>query len=394
MREPSRILYAIGPGDSVESYRRWKAGERMLSETSKTFSGHFYDYCARRGLSAYVVSSHGAAETLRDGRMLIENRPKPGSGPGLRYHLAQLRYGMSLIATALQWKADTVIVDSGTTHWPLLGLLRLAGIRVVAILHNALWPSGFRPERLPQRVLLALDRWFWRNVPGAVMAVSPECERQVRELAGVLRARVAQFRAQFDAAEFASVPPPRPWGDAPLRIMFAGRVERNKGALDIATIARALERRMPGRAVFDVCGAGSALDELRQALSRGGLEGVVRVHGRLNRPRLLEVYARSHAVIVPTRSDFCEGMPMVCAEAILCGRPVITTRLSNALDVLPGALVIATPDDPASYADAILDLLADPERYARHREACERHRAQFLDPAWSLEAALESVLGS
>ena len=50
---------------------------------------------------------------------------------------------------------------------------------------------------------------------------------------------------------------------------------------------------------------------------------------------------------------------MVAAEAILSGRPVLTSRLSNALDVLDAALVEAQPDDPASYVACLRRLIAD-----------------------------------
>ena len=121
--------------------------------------------------------------------------------------------------------------------------------------------------------------------------------------------------------------------------------------------------------------------------------GKIRTHGKLARPALLEFYGSCHIVIVPTRSDFCEGMPSVCAEAILCHRPVITSRLSNALDVLPGALVIASPDNPQNYAHEIDRLLEDPAKYERLSGACAALQEQFYDPRKGLAAALETVFG-
>ena len=386
-----RLLYALGPGDVVDSYKHWRASGDVLSQTSRTFSGQFFDFCKRHAHPAWAISYCAPAAKMEDGSIIVENRPKPAGPSGLRYHIAQLRYAVSIIASALHWRADAVIVDSGTTHWALLSPLKLAGIKVIGSLHNVPWPKGHKPTRLVNRLLLLTDAWFWRHVADAVIAVSPEAEKQVRELAPSFTGVVAQHRAQFNRHDFASLSPPLFCGTAPLRVLFVGRVERNKGVMDLVEIARILEKEVPGRVEFDVCGSGAALDPLKELIRRHGLRATVRIHGQLLRPALLKMYAACHVVIVPTRSDFCEGMPMACAEAILCGRPVITSPLSNADDVLPGALVLAKPDDIRSYADCIEKLLDDPALYERLATACASVQEQFYDVRNGLNAALEHV---
>jgi glycosyltransferase involved in cell wall biosynthesis len=388
-----RILYAIGPGDVVRSYRHWRGGEQLLSETSQTYSSQFFEFCRRAGHAGYAVSSFGEAARVEDGAMTVENRPKRMMGAGLRFHASQARYALSLVGTALRWRADVVIVDSGTTHWALLALLKPFRVRVIGCLHNVIWPVGYPPRGFVKRAVLRTDAWFWGRVADGVLAVSPECERQVRELAPRFARPAVQYRAQYRAGDFADVPPP-PADASPFRVMFAGRVERNKGVLDIVAIAGELERRVPGRVRFHVCGGGPALGEMRVAVRDAGLEAVVELRGKLERPALLAAYGESHLVIVPTRSDFCEGMPMVCAEAVLCGRPALTSRLSNALDVLPGAIVEAQPDEPRSYVDRIVELLAEPARYERARAACAQHHAVFLDSGNGLRAGLERMIAS
>ncbi len=386
-----RVLYALGPGDVVGSYQHWRAGQDVLSQTSRTFSGQFFEFCERGGHSAWAISYSTPAAKLVDGSIIVENRPKPAGRHGLGYHLAQLRYALSIIASAIRWRADAVIVDSGTTHWALLAPLKPLGVKVVGSLHNVSWPKGYRPSKPFKRFLLATDAWFWRYVADAVIAVSPEGEKQVRELAPSFKGVAAQHRAQFNRKGFESLPRPAFPTGTPFRILFVGRVERSKGVLDIIDIARILEREVPGRVQFDVCGNGSAFEELSESIRQHRLDKIVRTHGQLLRPDLLKMYAATHAVIVPTRSDFCEGMPMVCAEAVLCGRPVITSPLSNSEDVLDGAIVLAKPDDARSYADCIENLLDDRARYEQLVTACVQVEEQFYDEHRSLVAALEAV---
>jgi glycosyltransferase involved in cell wall biosynthesis len=385
-----RILYAIGPGDVVRSYRHWRGGEQLLSETSQTYSSQFFEFCRRAGHTGYAVSSHGEAARVEDGSMTVENRPKRMMGAGMRFHAAQARYALSLVGTALRWRADVVVVDSGTTHWALLALLKPFRVRVIGCLHNVIWPAGYPPRGFVKRAVLRTDAWFWGRVADGVLAVSPECERQVRQLAPRFARPAVQYRAQYRAGDFAGAPPP-PADASPFRVMFAGRVERNKGVLDIVEMARQLERAGPGRVTFDICGTGQADDALAAAVRDAGLEAVVRIRGRLDRPDLLAAYGASHLVIVPTRSDFIEGFAMVCAEAMLCGRPVVTSPVVPAAEVLADATLLARTDDPASHVQAIERVLADPALYERLVAACPALARPFLDPEEALGAALDRL---
>lgn len=83
---------------------------------------------------------------------------------------------------------------------------------------------------------------------------------------------------------------------------------------------------------------------------------------------------------------------MVCAEAVLLGRPVITTRLSNALDVLGEAIAEAQPDDVDSFVTAIRKIKTDRAYYESLCQACEPLREPFLDGTRGLTATLEQVM--
>jgi glycosyltransferase involved in cell wall biosynthesis len=386
-----RILCAIGPGDAVNSFRHWRSGEQVISETSQTYSSQFFEYCRRNGHFGRAVSSHERADRESGERMVVENRPKRLAGGGVRYHVSQALHGLSLMASAMRWRADTVIVDSGSTHWILLALLKPFGIRVVGNLHNTLWPSGYPPTGLVHRIVLRTEGWFWRYVADGLLAVSPECERQVRQLVPAFRAPSEQYRAQYRPGDLTDLPVAPSPAAGPFRVLFAGRVERNKGVLDLIDMAQSLERNGPGRVIFEVCGHGPAQEELERRVASAGLQHVIRLRGRLDRPALLAAYSASHLIIVPTRSDFVEGFAMVAAEAMLCGRPVLASPVVPAAEVLAEATVLAHPDDPASYAAAIERLLVEPAEYARLVAACERLKAPFLDPEYGLARALERL---
>ena len=98
------------------------------------------------------------------------------------FHLREVFYGLGLLATAVRFRANLAVIDSGTTHYFVTTLFRLAGIRVVPVLHNSIWPNGFPPTRSIPRLICWLDSLFYRHVAMAVIGVSPECTRQVEQL--------------------------------------------------------------------------------------------------------------------------------------------------------------------------------------------------------------------
>src|SRR5207302_954122 len=116
-----------------------------------------------------------------------------------------------------------------------------------------------------------------------------------------------------------------------------------------------------------------------QAVTERGLAALVRPLGRVSREELIAAYGQAHVVIVPTRSNFCEGLTGVASEAILTGRPVLTSRLSNVLDVFEGAVVEAQPDDLDTYVEGLRRLLTDRDLYEKCCRACPPLRQQFYD---------------
>src|SRR5262249_45311911 len=152
---------------------------------------------------AYIVSTHPRKGILKDGPFTLEHRPKPMPGArGALYHLAEIIYGLGLLATAVRFRADAAVLDSGCTHYFVTGLFRLMGIRVVTVLYNSLWPHGFPPTRPITRAVLRLDSLFFRHAATAVIGISPECTRQVEQLTRGRHAPLYQTYAQFPREYF------------------------------------------------------------------------------------------------------------------------------------------------------------------------------------------------
>jgi glycogen(starch) synthase len=391
---PGRIFHAAGPGDAVRAHYHWKRGEQDPNEVSITFTSQIEQYCIETGASLYLVCYHPRRDFLRDGPISIEHLPKPMSGArGAFYHLREVLYGFMLLVRALRFNADVAILDSGCTHFVVQTLFATAGIRVVPVLHNSLWPRGYPPGKPVARLIQKLDRFFWRHVPLATLCVSPECARQVEQLATLVHGPLEQIRAQFLPEFFGRIPPAPPHSRRPFRILFIGRVIEDKGVFDLLEMAARIEGRAPGRVRWELCGTGNALEELRRRRAAMGMEEVVNIRGWTSQEDLVGIYARSHAAIVPTRSSFLEGLAMTAAEAILAGRPVITSPVVPALEVLRPSAVAARTNDIDSYVEQILKLIDDPSWYESMVRACPEVARPFTDREQGLTAALQRVLG-
>jgi len=223
------------------------------------------------------------------------------------------------------------------------------------------------------------------------MAASPAVERQVQSLTTNTPLSIIPFRPNFPVDSFKSVPKPRAFFDRPFRIMYAGRIEENKGVFDLLAIARSLNESAAGKFEFVFCGEGNELMSLQERIRALGLTDTVKTLGKLNRSDLIAQYLESHIVIVPTRSTFAEGYAMVVAEAILLLRPVITSRVVPSAEVLKEAVVLANTDDIQSYAAAIHTISLDDRLYQRLVDSAVRLRKDLLDDTCSFRYALTSI---
>lgn len=386
-----RVFFAAAGGaDIIAAHQAWHRGEHCASEVSITFSSQIEDFASEIGAQLLMISTRADGAALQDGPIRLEHLGK-AQPRGWRYHVEQLRYCWKLLRKARAFKADIALIDSGVTHFFLLALFPVFGIRVVPILHNCLWPRGFRPSGLGQRIIQALDAWFWRNGALAAIAVSPEAERQVGELSGPRHCPVHQIRAQFDPVFFESIPPP-PQASRPFHVMYIGRVTQSKGVLDIPAMAAHIENRAPGLVRWTICGRGDALGELQEDVARRGLERIVATPGWVSLDLLKQIYAEAHASIIPTRSGFAEGLAMTAAEAILAGRPIISNPIVPALELLAPAAMAARSNDPESHAEAVMTLAQDSALYASRQAACAGLGDQFYDRDRGLAAVLQRVL--
>jgi len=375
----------------VGTYNHWINGQDDPSQVAVTYSSQFYEVCCALDAEGYVISSHKDQRLVCDNRFTIEHRPIPFcSASGLLYHLGQLWYAVGLIASAIRFKASVVVVDSGTTYWFTLSLLPWLGVKVIPSLHCVLWRK-YASQRRVEGLILGLSRSLFASGCTAILAVSEDISEQVAQLTAGQHQPIVKFLPTYRHTEFAGVAEPDD-KRLPFRVLFAGRIEHNKGVFDLLDIAKHFAAEGRQDIKFDLCGEGSALEPLRLAAKQAGVDASFECHGHCHKLQMRDMFNRAHVVIVPTRTDFVEGFNQVVAEGVLSIRPVVTSSVCPALSYVQDAVVEVRPNDTEGYSRALLSLCEEREFYEEKRQGCLRTQEQFYDISRSWGAALKTAL--
>jgi glycosyltransferase involved in cell wall biosynthesis len=242
---------------------------------------------------------------------------------------------------------------------------------------SAPWYTGLREL---DRLRLRRDPWLRATYQQAacVVGIAPY-------VAGLLDGTgVRRFEVMSETGlERLPGPVDRAGRDGGLRLLYAGRLVRTKGARD-AIRALGLARGLPAR--LEVVGDGFDRPACEALARELGLAGRVTFHGWLPRERLAEFYRAADVFVFPS---YREPGGNVVFEAMGHGLPLLVSDLGGpgyAVDESCGIRV--HPDHPQQYARdlaAALARLADPGLRRRLGEGARRRVRQI--GMWDSKAA-------
>jgi len=159
-----------------------------------------------------------------------------------------------------------------------------------------------------------------------------------------------------DAAEVAKMRAELAAGDAPL-LLYAGRLEYEKGVHTVLQALPRLRRRHPGVRLV-VAGVGTHADELRAMARKLRLGRAVTFLGFLDPGQLAAVAAASDCALVPS---IYEPFGMVALEAAAAGTPLVVADTGGLREFVDDGTtgLRFTPGDPGALAGAVTRLLGD-----------------------------------
>ena len=170
----------------------------------------------------------------------------------------------------------------------------------------------------------------------------------------------------------AKVPPLEQCQDGKLNILFVGRPEKRKG-LDHLIRAYALVKEQRPETRLIVVGAGK-FDRYERKVRSMGLSDVL-FASYVSLDDLPRYHHAAHVFCAPATGFESQGI--VLLEAMAAGLPIVASNIEGYAGVLTHGVegLLALPGDEAGLADALLQLLADPDR-RRHMAEQGRRRAQ------------------
>jgi glycosyltransferase involved in cell wall biosynthesis len=144
----------------------------------------------------------------------------------------------------------------------------------------------------------------------------------------------------------------------PRRLLYVGRMDPYKNVAGLIRMLDALRKmdRWPVSLVI----AGSPDDrypELRGLPARLGVADRVRWTGYLSDEQLLAAYREADVLV---HASLYEGFGLQVLEAMALGLPVVASDRGSIPEVAGDAALLANPEDPAAFAEAVRRVLDDP----------------------------------
>jgi len=332
---------------------------------------HHFALCVEGRLSEELIKTGATVHLLGNART-----SRPWTVLRVRRRLAEWLEGKHF---------DVALTHSSWPHAIFAPTLAHAGIPTIFYLHGPITERSW------------LDSWAKLTAPAGMIGVSQDTVRTGRPLFPHTPAHV--------------LPYPIPWASAPpdAAVRASVRAELGASAEEIVLLQASRADRWKGHdQLFDALGritdvpgwtcwmAGAAqrpreiafLNELRAQVERLGLTKRVRFLGeRRDIPRLLQA-----ADIYCQANRGPEGWSLSFMEAFAAARPVVTTRMGGAPELIDEATgVLVAPGDMVSYAAALRRLITHPDDVRTMGENARRKILSLCAPERQL-AELERIL--
>jgi glycosyltransferase involved in cell wall biosynthesis len=331
-------------------------------------------------------------------------QPATPGAPGVRLYRVQKRsvtergalsYFFKILAFAvrsavllsvlhLRRRYDVIHVHNVPDFLVFTALLpRVTGAKVILDIHDILpelyaGKFGVSQESAVFKSLLVAERLSCAFAHHVIVANHLWQEKLSRR--AVAAAKCTTLMNYPDLRIFSPTSSPRADGQ-PFLILYPGSLNHHQG-LDIAIKGFAIARAKMPDAEFHIYGEGPDLECLKRLATDLGLREVVQFKTRLPIASIAAVMAMASVGVVPKRAAGFgdEAFSTKIFEFMACGIPVVVSRTKVDSYYFTDQLVrFFTPEDPASFADALVDVYRTRED---HAEWIARARAHALQYAW------------
>jgi glycosyltransferase involved in cell wall biosynthesis len=295
----------------------------------------------------------GDAPLAGDGVVIRAVPTPPGQGLGrkLLFPFWVLRHSPLLIREA--WRTDAI-------HTPIPGDIGTIGMLLALAFRKPLFVRYCGNWTNPRTVAERFWIWYMEQIAGGknvmyatggALALPSRRNQNIEWI----------FSTSLTASEIKNIGQVRSIPtNGHARLAIVCRQEGGKGTDVVINALRLLVDDFPG-ITLAVGGDGTSLQEYKTLATELGVASRVTFHGRLDHGAVLQLLGAADLFCFPSSS---EGFPKVVHEALSCGLPVISTRvsvLSSLISSECGRLLEEATGE--ALASAVRECLSDSEGY-------------------------------
>ena len=295
-----------------------------------------------------------------------------------RRHLGRVTFYARDVASmhhALQTIAPDIVHAHGVGIYAIAALSYPCEHVVTA--HGIFYREAQFAQEFPSRLRGSFDSFYERYSVGRIrnlIAINPYVQQELAQIGG-FRGNLYAIENPVDDLFFAAS-----GSEQESTILYAGRVLPRKGLLyllrALALVHKSvphLELRVAGETDTDPVYVGAC----RQFIAEHGLGDAVTFLGALTMKEMAMEYSRCALLALPSGQ---ETAPVVVAEAMAVGRPVVATRRCGMPHMVEheGSGLLVDYEDVPGLADALLRVLRDDRlRVRMGQRGRELARARF-----------------
>lgn len=318
---------------------------------------------------------------LEGARVVCFDRPRPSILKPHRFFAYFVRNALDIISLCRQEGVDVVQCHLSDAEFVGICAGHLAKVgRVLATLHypDLLPVRHYRDPRNHLRRLATRLLYRWTD---AVIAVSEDVADKVREFVELDAAKLHTIVNRIDVDSFRTAAPRRDLaaslGLEPSHkvVLTVGRIMPPKGHTHLIAAMGQLAGTHPEIRLL-LAGDGDLRKGLEAKCAAKGLSDRISFLG--SRPDVADLLALADIFVLPS---LWEGTSLALLEAMAASRPIVATDIPGNAAVLgsPPCAVLVPPADSEALAEAISDLLDQPERAAEYGRAARRIVVERFD---------------
>ncbi|WP_137809011.1 MULTISPECIES: glycosyltransferase family 4 protein [unclassified Gordonia (in: high G+C Gram-positive bacteria)] len=355
--------------------------------TEMAAAGHDVVVLTRRPSGTDAVS-HPTTDTVVEGVRILavaEDPPEFEFGQDMMaWTLAMghafVRAGLRILhgagsgAIGSRWMPEVVHAHDWLVAHPAIALAEFFDVPLVSTIHateagrHSGWVSG-RTNRQVHSV-----EWWLVSESDALITCSASMRDEVNRLFGYDATDITVIHNGIDIRTWPFAERARTSG--PAELLFAGRLEYEKGVQDLLAALPRIRRSHPGT-TLTIAGDGTQRDWLMEQARKHRVGKAVRFVGPVDHTELVTLMHRCDAIVLPSRY---EPFGIVALEAAATGVPLIVSTTGGLGEAVrePDTGLTFEPADVAGLAAAVRATLSDPGAAAqRALRARARLTAEF-----------------